>query len=476
MNLLQLSNTLKNKEISALELTQDYLKKINTVNPDLNCYITICEDFALEQAKSAQKLIDSNKAFPLTGIPISIKDNICTKHIKTTCASKMLSDFVPDYDATVIKKLKNQGAVILGKTNMDEFAMGSASRTSCYGCTKNPYDLSKVAGGSSGGSASAVASGLCYAALGSDTGGSIRQPAAFCGVTGLKPTYGTVSRYGLIAFASSFDQIGILAKSAIDCGFLLNCIYSKDSNDLTTSDNAQGNYTKPVNLKNARIGIPKEFFTSMIDTQILNAVTNAINFYKKQGFEIVECSLPSLDFCVSAYYLLSSAEAASNLSRFDGIRFGYKSTLGDTYDELIKNSRSEAFGKEVKRRILLGNYALCENYYNDYYIKALKIASQIKKEYDEIFKKCDFIISPTTATTAYDIEKQESLTKTYLADICTVSANLAGLPAISTTCSYDENGMPIGMTLTGKAFDERTIITACDLFEKNFKRREVILQ
>ena len=475
MNLIQLSNALRNKKIGALELTQEYLKKINKLNSNLNCYITVCGDRAIEQAKAAQKLIDTNNAQPMTGVPISIKDNICTKDIKTTCASKMLSDFIPDYDATVIKKLKNQGAVILGKTNMDEFAMGSSSRTSYYGCIKNPYNLSKVAGGSSGGSAAAVSADLCYASLGSDTGGSVRQPAAFCGVTGLKPTYGTVSRYGLIAFASSFDQIGVLAKSAADCGFILDCICVKDYNDLTTSDKTQGQYTKPVALKNITVGVPKEFFTSMVDTEISDAIMRAVDFYKEQGFEIMECSLPSLDFSVSAYYLLSSAEAASNLSRFDGIRFGYRSSIGNTYDELIKNSRGEGFGKEVKRRILLGNYALCENYYDDYYIKALKISSQIKREYDEIFKKCDFIISPTTAITAYDIEKQESLTKTYLDDICSVSVNLAGLPAISTTCGYDKNGMPIGMTLTGRWFDERTIITACDLFERNFKRKEVLL-
>lgn len=463
------------KKISAAELAQEYIKKIQDTDGAVNSYITVCADEAAAAAEHAQSLIDSGSSKPMTGIPVSIKDNICTKGIKTTCASHMLDDFVPVYNATVIEKLNSEGAVILGKTNMDEFAMGGSSQTSYFGGVKNPYDTSRVSGGSSGGAAASVAAGLCAAALGSDTGGSVRQPSAFCGVTGLKPTYGAVSRWGLIAFASSLDQIGVIANSAADTGYVLNCIYGQDRNDATSSARAQGNYTAKIgsDIKSLRIGLPKEFFGEGISDEVKTAVMNAAEYYKKLGCELVECSLPSLEYAVSAYYLISSAEAASNLSRFDGIKYGFRSGLGEDYNSLISSSRREGFGDEVKRRIMLGNYALCSGYYDAYYKNATRIRTQLRSEYANIFEKCDVILTPTAPTAAYKIGEQENdPVKMYLADICTVTVNIAGLPGISTTCGYDKNNMPIGMSLVGRAFDEQTIIAVCDRFEQDFERKE----
>ena len=478
MSLRELRTKLDKKEISAVELTKEYLGRTEQLDGEINSYITVCKEEAMEQAKAAQKLIDSGNAGALTGIPISVKDNICTRGIRTTCASKMLADFIPPYDATVIERLKNAGAVILGKTNMDEFAMGGSSQTSYFGGVKNPYDTSRVTGGSSGGAAASVAADLCAAALGSDTGGSVRQPAAFCGVTGLKPTYGTVSRWGLVAFASSLDQIGIIAKSAEDGGFLLNCICGYDENDATTSKSAKGDYTALVgtDISKIKIGLPREFFSDGINDEVKTAVLDAAQYYKKLGCEIVNVSLPSLEYAVSAYYLISSAEASSNLSRYDGIRFGHRSANGADFNSLMKNTRREGFGWEVKRRILLGSYALSEGYYDEYYKKATQIRTRIINEYAEIFKKCDVILTTTAPSTAYKIgEMENDPVKMYLADICTVTANIAGLPAITTTCGYDKNNMPIGMSITGRAFDENTIIAACDRYERDFDRREAQL-
>ena len=474
-SLKELRIKLDKKEIGAAELSKQYLDRIEAVDGKLNSYITVCRENAIEQAKAAQEMIDRGRAGMLTGIPISVKDNICTRGIRTTCASKMLADFVPPYDATAIERLKNAGAVILGKTNMDEFAMGGSSQSSYFGGVKNPYDITRVPGGSSGGAAASVAADLCVAALGSDTGGSVRQPAAFCGVTGIKPTYGTVSRWGLVAFASSLEQIGVIAKSAEDCGILLDCIYGYDENDATTSKNAKGDYTALVgnDISKMKIGLPREFFGNGINDEVKAAVLNAAEYYKKLGCEIVNVSLPSLEYAVSAYYLISSAEASSNLSRYDGIRFGYRSENGADFNELVKNTRDEAFGREVKRRILLGNYALSQGYYDEYYKKATQIRTRIISEYAEIFKQCDIILTPTAPTTAYKTGGQENdPVKMYLADICTVTANIAGLPSITTTCGYDKNGLPIGMSVTGRAFDEQTIIAVCDRFERDFDRRE----
>lgn len=477
MTLQDLRYKLDNKEIGAVELAQDYLDRIKARDSVINSYITVCEEKALEQARAAQAAIDAGNSKPLTGIPLSVKDNICTNGVRTTCASRMLEDFIPPYDATAVERLNAENYVMLGKTNMDEFAMGGSSQTSYFGGPKNPYSTDCVTGGSSGGAAASVAAGLCAAAIGSDTGGSVRQPAAFCGVTGLKPTYGAVSRWGLIAFASSLDQIGVIGNSAFDTGYVLNTIYGYDENDATSSTASKGNYTELVgsDISKLKIGVPKEFLDGSSD-EVKAAVLKAADFYKSLGCEIIECSLPSLEYAVSAYYLISSAEAAANLSRFDGIKYGYRSGLGEDYNDLIKNSRREGFGSEVKRRIMLGNYALCSGYYDAYYNNARRIRTQIRKEYAAIFEKCDVILTPTAPTTAYKIGQQENdPVKMYLADICTVTVNIAGLPAISTTCGYGSDGMPIGMSLTGRAFDEKTIIAVCDRFEKDFERKECAL-
>lgn len=469
---------LDSKEISAVELTEQYLDRIENSDKEINSYITVCKENALADAKKAQEVIDSGNSGAFTGLPISVKDNICTLGVKTTCASHMLDDFIPPYNATVMEKLKKDNIVILGKTNMDEFAMGGSSQTSYFGGVKNPYDLTRVTGGSSGGAAASVSADLCAAALGSDTGGSVRQPASFCGVTGLKPTYGTVSRWGLIAFASSLDQIGVIAKSAEDTGYMLEGIYGYDENDATSSKKSEGNYNSLIrsDVSKLKIGVPKEFFGDGLNDEVKKAVLNAVEYYKKLGCEIVDVSLPSLEYAVSAYYLISSAEAASNLSRFDGIKYGLRSGLGEDFNDLIKNSRREGFGQEVKRRIMLGNYALCSGYYDAYYKNATRIRTQIRNEYADIFRKCDVMLTPTAPTTAYKIGEQENdPVKMYLADIYTVTVNIAGLPAISTTCGYDSKGLPIGMSLIGKAFDEKTIIAVCDRFEKDFERKEIVL-
>lgn len=469
---------LDSKEISAVELTEQYLDRIENSDKEINSYITVCKENALADAKKAQEVIDSGNSGAFTGLPISVKDNICTLGVKTTCASHMLDDFIPPYNATVMEKLKKDNIVMLGKTNMDEFAMGGSSQTSYFGGVKNPYDLTRVTGGSSGGAAASVSADLCAAALGSDTGGSVRQPASFCGVTGLKPTYGTVSRWGLIAFASSLDQIGVIAKSAEDTGYMLEGIYGYDENDATSSKKSEGNYNSLIgsDVSKLKIGVPKEFFGDGLNDEVKTAVLNAVEYYKKLGCEIVDVSLPSLEYAVSAYYLISSAEAASNLSRFDGIKYGLRSGLGEDFNDLIKNSRREGFGQEVKRRIMLGNYALCSGYYDAYYKNATHIRTQIRNEYADIFSKCDVMLTPTAPTTAYKIGEQENdPVKMYLADIYTVTVNIAGLPAISTTCGYDSKGLPIGMSLIGKAFDEKTIIAVCDRFEKDFERKEIVL-
>ena len=469
---------LDSKEISAVELTEQYLDRIENSDKEINSYITVCKENALADAKKAQEVIDSGNSGAFTGLPISVKDNICTLGVKTTCASHMLDDFIPPYNATVMEKLKKDNIVMLGKTNMDEFAMGGSSQTSYFGGVKNPYDLTRVTGGSSGGAAASVSADLCAAALGSDTGGSVRQPASFCGVTGLKPTYGTVSRWGLIAFASSLDQIGVIAKSAEDTGYMLEGIYGYDENDATSSKKSEGNYNSliGIDVSKLKIGVPKEFFGDGLNNEVKTAVLNAVEYYKKLGCEIVDVSLPSLEYAVSAYYLISSAEAASNLSRFDGIKYGLRSGLGEDFNDLIKNSRREGFGQEVKRRIMLGNYALCSGYYDAYYKNATRIRTQIRNEYADIFRKCDVMLTPTAPTTAYKIGEQENdPVKMYLADIYTVTVNIAGLPAISTTCGYDSKGLPIGMSLIGKAFDEKTIIAVCDRFEKDFERKEIVL-
>ncbi|MGN0620907.1 MAG: Asp-tRNA(Asn)/Glu-tRNA(Gln) amidotransferase subunit GatA [Porcipelethomonas sp.] len=459
-------------EISSPELTRFYIDRIKKYDGKLESYITVTEDQALKSAEKAQSVIDSGKAGALCGIPLAIKDNICTDGVKTTCASKMLENFIPPYNATVMEKLNSENIVMLGKTSMDEFAMGGSTQTSAFAKTKNPYDTGRVPGGSSGGSAASVSASLCAASLGSDTGGSIRQPAAFCGVTGLKPTYGRVSRYGLVAFASSLDQIGPVAKNAHDCGIILNAIAGYDRHDGTSSKLPAEDYTSKIgmSMKGVKIAIPKEFYGEGIDREISDAVMKAAKEYEKMGAVLVECSMPSLKYAVPAYYLISSAEASSNLSRYDGIKYGHRSEKGDDFNQLICNSRAEGFGSEVKRRILLGNYALSSGYYDAYYGKALALRQKISAEYDSIFENCDMILTPTTPSVAYGVNENVSdPVKMYKADICTVTVNIASLPAISTTCGYNADGMPVGMSLIGKKFDEASIIGAADAFERGFE-------
>ncbi len=473
-SLKELRAKLDSKEITSVELTKYFLDRVRELDGNVESFITVCEDEALEAAKAADEVIAKGEAKFLTGIPVAIKDNICTKDILTTCGSKMLYNFIPPYDATVVEKLKAEGAVILGKLNMDEFAMGGSTETSYYKKTKNPYDLERVPGGSSGGSAAAMSAKLAPFTIGSDTGGSIRQPASFCGVTGMKPTYGAVSRYGLVAFASSLDQIGPFAKSSRECGEILNIISGHDVHD-GTSSRKHIDFTAElgIDVKGLTIGVPKEFFAEGLDPEVKEAVEAAIQSYKDKGAKIVDVSLPSLKYAVPTYYLLASAEASSNLSRFDGIKYGYCTPKAKTFEERITKTRSEGFGDEVKRRILLGTYALSSGFYDAYYKKAQYLREKIKLEYNEIFNKCDVLITPTAPTVAYKIGEQSTdPVKMYLADIYTVTVNIAGLPAINTTCGYDKEGMPIGMSVIGKAFDDAKVIAVADVFEQNFERKE----
>lgn len=473
LKISDMRSMLDKKEISVSELTDAYLDRINAVDGKVDSYITVTADAAKKAAEKAQEKINNGEASALCGIPLAIKDNICTEGVKTTCASVMLENFIPPYNATVMDKLESEDIVMLGKTSMDEFAMGGSTQTSAFKKTRNPYDTNRVPGGSSGGSAAAVGASLCAAALGSDTGGSIRQPASFCGVTGLKPTYGRVSRYGLVAFASSLDQIGPIAKSAEDCAVILNAISGFDPHDGTSSKNDVPDFTAKIgqDIKGMKIALPKEFYADGIDADVKVAVLKAADYYKSLGAELIDCSMPSLKYAVAAYYLISSAEAASNLSRYDGIKYGHRSEEGDSFNELIANSRSEGFGDEVKRRILLGNYALSSGYYDAYYGKAMALKQKIREEYDHIFADCDVILTPTAPTVAYGVNENISdPAKMYQADICTVTVNIASLPAISTTCGYDAKGMPIGMSVIGKKWDEATIIQTADAYEKNFTR------
>lgn len=469
-SILELRQMLDRKEISSVELTNHYLDRIHQIDSKVESYITVCEEEALKSAELADSRIARGESTTLTGIPISIKDNMCIEGVRTTCASKMLENFIPPYSATAVAKLLAEDAVVLGKVSMDEFAMGGSTQTSYYKKTKNPYDLTRVPGGSSGGSAASVAARLAVASLGSDTGGSIRQPAAFCGVTGMKPTYGAVSRFGLVAFASSLDQIGPIAHSAKDCASILNTISGYDTSDGTSAKQAI-DFTSKLgsDIKGLKLALPKEFFGEGIDPLVKDKVLKAVSAYEKMGAHIIEVSMPSLKYAIAAYYLIASAEASSNLARYDGIKFGHCVEDAKTYEERITRTRKEGFGEEVKRRILLGTYALSSGYYDAYYKKALYIQQKIKAEYKGIFEQCDAMITPTAPTTAYKIgEIEGDPVKMYLADICTVTVNIAGLPAVSTTCGYDDSGMPIGMSIVGKSFDDATVLQVADAFESNF--------
>ena len=459
---------LKQRKLSSVELTKQYLARIEKADAQIGSYITVCPDDALAAAGKADERIARGEATLLTGIPVGIKDNICTEGITTTCASKMLYNFVPPYDATVTKRLKNEGAVILGKLNMDEFAMGSSTESSYFKKTKNPYDLTRVPGGSSGGSAASVSADLAPYALGSDTGGSIRQPAAFCGNVGLKPTYGLVSRFGLIAFASSLDQIGSFTKDVTDCAIVLNAIAGYDKMDSTSVDADKTDYTKALGLplKGMKIGVPKQYLESGIQTEIKEAVENAIKVYEMLGAECEECSLPLSKFALPAYYLISSAEASSNLARFDGIKYGYRAEEYHGLTDLYEITRSEGFGEEVKRRIMLGTYALSSGYYDAYYKKAQQVRGLIKRDFAACFEKYDVLLTPTTPTTAYKFGEKSDPVAMYMGDICTVAVNIAGLPAISIPAGLDKKGMPIGIQLIANSFDERKLLTAAFAYER----------
>lgn len=465
-----LRKALDKKEIGAAELCSEYFDRIEKNDKELLSYITVTKEKALKDAENAQKLIDEGKSSALTGIPLAIKDNICIDGVRTTCASKMLENFIPPYNATVIDKLNAQGYVLLGRTSMDEFAMGGSNQTSAFAKTRNPYDLERVPGGSSGGSAAAVSASLAPAALGSDTGGSIRQPSSFCGVTGIKPTYGRVSRYGLVAFASSLDQIGPICSDARDCAIMLNAICGHDRHDATSARVETPDFTEKLGqpIKGMKIALPKEFYAEGVDDVVKTAVMNAAHELEKQGAVLVECSMPGLKYAIPAYYLIACAEAASNLSRFDGIKYGFRGE-GRTFEELIRDSRSRGFGEEVKRRILLGNYALSSGYYDAYYKKALALKQEIIRQYDSIFAEADVILTPTAPTPAYKIGSQDNdPVKMYQADICTVTVNIAKLPGISTTCGYTDDGLPVGMSIIGRRFDEQTILQCADAFEQGF--------
>lgn len=466
----ELSEKLKKREISAVQVAEAYLEKIKEKDSVIGAYLTITEEKALEAARKADKCFaDGEGITPLTGIPAGIKDNICTKDILTTCASKMLGNFIPPYDAYVIKKLKEQQTVLLGKLNMDEFAMGGTTENSSYHITRNPRNTECVPGGSSGGSAAAVAADEAAFTLGSDTGGSIRQPAAFCGVVGMKPTYGSVSRNGLVAFASSLDQIGPLTKDVRDNALVLNALTGHDSGDSTSVSREYKDYTVGLEsgVKGMRIALPKEFFDKGISKEVKDSVLAAAKIYEGLGAEIIETSMTSLSWALPAYYVISSAEASSNLSRFDGVRYGYRTENYTNMEELYKNTRSEGFGREVKRRIMLGSFALSAGYYDAYYKKALQVRTLIVQDFQKVFSGCDCILTPVAPTAAYKLgEKSENPLEMYMGDICTVPVNIAGLPALSLPCGETAEGLPIGMQLIGSAFGEQTLYRAAYAFEQ----------
>ncbi len=472
-SLKQFSQMLAKKEISSFELTQVFLQRIDALNPSINAYITLDKDKTLAQAKAADARITSGKAEPLTGIPLAQKDIFCAQGWRTTCGSKMLETFIAPYDAHVISQFDSVGAVNLGKTNMDEFAMGSSNETSYFGGVKNPWDYDCVPGGSSGGSAAAVAARLCAAATGTDTGGSIRQPASLCGFTGLKPTYGLVSRYGMIAFASSLDQAGPMAKSAEDCALMLNVMAGFDERDSTSLNRPKEDYTRGLAsmcgaqpLKGLRIGLPKEYFADGLEANVGGVVQVAINEYKKLGAEIIDISLPNSKLSIPVYYVLAPAEASSNLSRYDGVRYGHRAAQYDDLMDMYMKSRAEGFGAEVKRRILIGTYVLSAGYYDAYYLKAQQIRRLIADDFTQAFKKCDIIMGPTAPSTAFKAgEKADDPVAMYLQDVYTIATNLAGLPGMSIPAGFS-NGLPVGLQLMGNYFDEARMLDVAHAYQQ----------
>ena len=472
----ELQEKLKNKELTVTQIVDAYTENIENRENDVQAFVTTLNNEAKKQAQEIQEKIDNGEELgEFAGIPIGIKDNMCTKGVKTTCSSRMLENFIAPYDATVVEKLKDENIINLGKLNMDEFAMGGSTEYSYFKKTRNPWNLNKVPGGSSGGSAAAVAAGMVPWALGSDTGGSIRQPSSFCGVVGLKPTYGLVSRYGLIAFASSLDQIGPITKDVKDSAMLLNLIAGHDKKDTTSEEREKIDYTKCLqkDVKGLKIGVPKEFFGEGINQEVKESLEKAMQTYKDMGAIVEEISLDIAKYSLATYYIIACAEASSNLGRFDGIRYGHRAKDFKNIRELFVKSRSEGFGPEVKRRIILGTYVLSSGYYDAYYKKAQQVRTLVTNEFNKAFEKYDVILTPTSPTVAFDIgSKTTNPLEMYLSDICTVSVNIAGLPGISIPCGVDSTGMPIGMQLIGNKFCEETILNAAYIFEQKIKFRE----
>ena len=466
---LELGKKIKAGEITSLQATEAVIKQIKAVEEQVHSYVTLDEEGAMKRAKEVQAQIESGTLTgPLAGVPAAIKDNMCTKDMRTTCSSKILENFVPTYTAEAVLNLEKAGAVILGKTNMDEFAMGSTTETSYYGVTRNPWNTEHVPGGSSGGSCAAVAANECFYALGSDTGGSIRQPSSFCGVTGIKPTYGTVSRYGLIAYGSSLDQIGPVAKDVSDCAAILEAISSHDLKDSTSMARTDCDFTSALkdDVKGMKIGIPSSYFGEGLDEEVRAAILKAADILKEKGAIVETFDLGLVDYAIPAYYVIASAEASSNLSRFDGIKYGYRTKEYEGLHNMYKKTRSEGFGPEVKRRIMLGSFVLSSGYYDAYYLKALRTKALIKKEFDKAFAKYDLILAPASPDTAPKLGASLSdPLKMYLGDIYTISVNLAGLPGMTVPCGMDSKGLPIGMQLIGDCFKEKNIIRAGYAFE-----------
>lgn len=470
MTAVELGNKIRNKEVTVREAVEAAFSQIEKVEDKVNSYVNLYREEAFKQAEEVQKKIDAGELNgPLAGVPVAIKDNICTKGMTTTCSSKILSNFVPTYTAQAVENLEKAGAIILGKTNMDEFAMGSTTETSAMGVTKNPWNLEHVPGGSSGGSCASVAAEECFFALGSDTGGSIRQPSSFCGVTGMKPTYGTVSRYGLIAYGSSLDQIGPVAKDVTDCATILEIISSYDKKDSTSVDRTDTDFTKALveDVNGMKIGIPKDYFTDGLDVEVKEAVLKAAKVLEEKGAIVEEFDLSLVEYAIPAYYVIASAEASSNLARFDGVKYGYRTKEYEGLHQMYKKTRSEGFGAEAKRRIMLGSFVLSSGYYDAYYLKALKTKALIKQAFDKAFEKYDVILGPVAPTTAPKLGSSlEDPLKMYLGDIYTISLNLAGLPGISLPCGLDSKGLPIGLQLIGDCFQEKKIIQAAYTYEK----------
>jgi aspartyl-tRNA(Asn)/glutamyl-tRNA(Gln) amidotransferase subunit A len=466
----ELHERLKRKEVSSQEVTRALLERIQEVDPQIKAYLFVIEQEAMEGAQEADQRIATGQISPLTGVPLAIKDNMCTKGIKTTCASRILENFIPPYDATIVKRIKEQGGVIIGKTNMDEFAMGSSTENSRFTTTRNPWNLDAIPGGSSGGSAAAVASDECIAALGSDTGGSIRQPAACCGVVGMKPTYGLISRYGLVAFGSSLDQIGPITKDVEDCAILLNGIAGHDPLDSTSIDLPIPDFRKALvkDVKGWVLGVPKEFFVEGMDPEVEEKVWAAIRTLEGLGAKVKEITLPHTGYAVAVYYIICTAEASSNLARYDGVKYGFRSPGPPELMAMYLETRSEGFGPEVKRRIMLGTYVLSSGYYDAYYRKAAQVRTLIKADLEEAFQNCDVIVTPTAPTPAFRLgEKVQDPLQMYLSDIFTISVNLAGVPALSIPCGFSKDGLPIGLQIIGRHREEERIIQAAYTFEQN---------